>query len=367
MKLEKITARGAEGLYREVTTKIIYFRQYRKGRGEIKRSTRTTVLEEAKKERDRLSKEDRKTVNSASATKSALEKYNAWIERKKNQGKSAATITSMKASGNFFGLFLGKMLPAELSAEWWDTEFIPKTKYVRFKSRRNEHGEYVNEPVLRKTQRKFFNDRKWMTAFLEQCLRDGAIKSVPLLVNPDPEREPGKVYADEEIEALLNFAPHEDLYLAILMGVTMGMRRGEIFGLKSDRVDVKKGIIRLRAEDTKIRKARAFAISPATREMILSRAKAGPWIFPSKDSMSVPLHKDGYTNAWKTLKERTGVEGRFHFLRHTFLTKAFRAPGANAALICHYAGLSLEVAQKVYLHFDDDDTIQVAGLVQYAV
>lgn len=367
MKLEKITARGAEGLYRESTTKIIYFRQYRKGRGEIKQSTRTTVLEEAKRERDRIVRDGKKSSTSDGRT-SALDRYYSWIERKRNQNKSEGTLTSMESSGNFFSKFLDSMTEDEITSKWWDDVFIPKTKFLRFKPVFNKGtGEYTREEEVRSTPRKFFNDRKWMIAFLEQCLEDGLIKKVPVLADPDPERDPGKVYTDEEIETLLNMAPHEDLYLAILMGVTMGMRRGEIFGLKSDRIDTKNKIIRLRAQDTKIRKARSFAISPGTQDMILARAKAGPWIFPSKDDKSVPLHKDGYMNAWKGLKFKTGIVGRFHFLRHTFLTKAFRAPGANAALICHYAGLSLEVAQKVYLHFDDEDTKQVAGLVHYAV
>lgn len=367
MKLEKITARGAEGLYREATTKIIYFRQFKKERGEIKVSTRTTILDRAKSFRDEL------VIKSGGVKKrgqksTAFELYNQWIERKRSQNKSDATLTSMESSGNFFAKFFDMMMPGEIDAIWWDGVFVPQTKYLRFKPIKNrETGKWEREEYVRKTPRKFFNDRKWLTAFLEQCLEDRVISRVPKFVSPDPDREPGKVFTDDEIEKLVLNAQNEDLQLAILMGVTMGMRRGEIFKLRSDRVDIKKKMIRLKAEDTKIRKARAFALSPSTETLILARAKAGEWVFPSKTGQTTHLHVDGYMTAWRNLKAKTAITGRFHFLRHTFLTKAFRAEGSNAALICFYAGLSLEVAQQVYLHFDDDDTKQVAGLVHYAI
>lgn len=365
MKLEKITARGAEGLYRESSTKIIYFRQFRKGRGEIKVSTRTTLLDAAKTFRDALIQKSG-GPKKKNQRRTALEMYDQWVDRKRAQDKSAGTITSMVSSRNFFAKFFDSMMPDEITSEWWDLKFIPQTRYLKFKPVKNkETGVWEREEVVRKTPRKFYNDHKWLTAYLEQCLEDRLIVKVPKIENPDPERDPGKVYTDDEIDRLLLNSQNEDLYLAILMGATMGMRRGEIFKLRSDRVDLKARMIRLRKEDTKIRKARSFAISPDCWELISARARAGEWIFPSKSVEGAHLHIDGYMTAWKNLKAITGITGRFHFLRHTFLTKAFRAPGANAALICFYAGLSLEVAQKVYLHFDDEDTREVAGLVSY--
>lgn len=48
MKLDPVTGKGCENLYRHPKTGVIYFRVYRKGKGRIERSTRTTVLSQAK-------------------------------------------------------------------------------------------------------------------------------------------------------------------------------------------------------------------------------------------------------------------------------------------------------------------------------
>ncbi len=366
MKLDKLSGRGAEHLYRHPSSAIIYFRRYTTKTGEAYKSLRTKDLNEAKAIRDKMLGAKNQKAARTKQKKTALELYDESIERAHTLNKSPGTITSMKASRHFFELFLGDMMPDEVTADWWEKVFIPQTKFIRWKAFKDGDGNWQRKQMPNKKQRTFANDCKWIMAMLNRCVRDGLLDEVPEIINPDPEREPGKVYTDEEIGTLLGMAQNEDLALAIEMGATMGMRRGEIFALQADRVDIKASVIRLRAEDTKTRKKRSFAISPSTLERIVARARAGRWIFPSKADSSKPLHKDGYMTAWKNLKKMTGISGRFHFLRHTFLTKAFRTPGSNPALICFYAGLSLEVAQKVYLHFGDDDTRQVAGLVSYA-
>jgi integrase len=351
-KLEKLRARGCEGLYRDAYSKIIYYRKYRKGRSDTTKSLKTRDIEEAKLERDQLLENLYSGVKRAKAlskqAKTALELFDAWIARKEDQNKSKATIVSIKSSRAHFAPYLETMLPDEISAEWWETVYI---REVRAKTHRG---------------RRFFNDRKWLNSFLRQMQEDGILSRVPKLANPDSKESVGKVYSDEEVATLLNFAQNEDLHLAILMAATMGMRRSEIFQLRADRVDLEKSLIRLRREDTKTRRARAFSISPDVLPLLTQRAKSGSqWIFPSKEHKSQPLHKDGFYTAWNNLKITCSVEGRFHDLRHTFLTKAFNAAGANPSQICAYAGLSLEVAERVYLHLTEEDSRAVGGLVSY--
>lgn len=352
MKLEKIRARGCDGLYRDLETKIIYFRKFRTGRGELKKSLRTKDLEEGKRKRDNLLEQMSSSATRAKAlskqSKTALELFDAWIARKVDQNKSEATLVSIRSSRRHFAPYLETLLPDELTAEWWEAIYI---REVRSKTHRG---------------RKFFNDRKWLNGFLRQLQEDSVLARVPKLVNPDSKESVGKVYSDEEVETLLNFAQNEDLHLAILMAATMGMRRSEIFRLRADRVDLEKFLIRLRREDTKTRRARAFSISPAVLPFLKVRAKSGSqWIFPSKEHKNQPLHKDGFYTAWNNLKTMCSVEGRFHDLRHTFLTKAFNAAGANPSQICAYAGLSLEVAERVYLHLTEEDSRVVGSLVSY--
>lgn len=349
MRLEKLKAKGAENLYKHPKTGIIYFRQFKKGFGELCKSTKTANLELAKKVADEMRLSLLKREVRSRLPASALELFDQWVERKKVANKSQATITSILASRKHLEPYLYVMLPDQLTALWWEAVYIPES---RIRSGAN---------------RKFFNDRKWLKSFLIQLKHDQVIKHVPNLINPDPPLAPGKAFTDEEVGLLINFSS-DYLRLAILMAATMGMRRGEIFNLKWDRIEMSKQIISLRAEDTKTRKPRSFAISPAVLPELQERTNnRSDFVFPHRDNIAKPMDKDGFRTAWDNLKsvKNLNIEGRFHDLRHTFLTNAFKAPGANAALICHYAGLSLEVAVRTYLHFNEDDSRTVASLVQY--
>jgi integrase len=347
MRLEKLKARGCEHLYRHPKFKTFYFRRYTKETGEVTRSLRTTDLTEAKEKRDQMLRGSRKAVVQK---KTALELYDDWITRKKAMNLAPATIYSIENTRLTFAPWFAGMMPDEITADWWEAKYVPSTKKT--------HG----------GDRRFFNAYKWLNSFLKQLHEDGVIRKLPRIKNPDPKRSVGRVLSDEEVGTLLNFAQSEDLYLAILMASTMGMRRGEIYNLRAEDVNLAKGTIRLVAERTKTRKEREFAISPAALLLVWQRAQKGSqWIFPSKVNPCKAQHRDGYKTGWLNLKKMTGIKCRFHDLRHTFLTKAFAAPGANPALICHYAGLSLEVAERVYLHLNDEHSRQVAGLVTYDV
>lgn len=351
-KLEKLRGRGCDGLYRDAYSKVIYYRKYRKGRSDTTKSLKTKDIEEAKLERDKLLEKlysgALRVKSISKQAKTALELFDSWVARKEDQNKSGATIVSIKSSRKHFEPYLETMLPDEITAEWWESVYI---REVRAKTHR---------------ARKFFNDRKWLNSFLKQLQEDGILLRTPKLVNPDSKESVGKVYSDEEVSTLLNFAQNEDLHLAVLMAATMGMRRSEIFRLRADRVDLDKSLIRLRREDTKTRSARAFSISPSVLPFITERMKKGnQWLFPSREHKNQPVHKDGFYTAWNNLKVTCSVEGRFHDLRHTFLTKAFNAPGSNPAQICAYAGLSLEVAERVYLHLTEEHSRAVGGLVSY--
>lgn len=352
MKLDKITAKGAEHLYRHPKTGIVYFRQFKKGVGEVTKSTRTNDLSLAKIKADEFKiaflKKDK--IPKYKTNPTALELFEKWLLRKETLGAAGNTITSIKASRKYFDVYFRYMLPEEITAEWWESVYIPETK------------ELTKNPG-----RKFFNDRKWLIAFLRQLKDDGALMSLPTIRKVDRPTKVGKVYADEEIESLLNFAQNPDIHLAILMAVTMGMRRAEIFQLSIERIDLKKQVIHLRADDTKTKRSRSFAISndcwPLIKQRCVNNRK---WLFQSKFEPDRHLHLDGFHTAWINLKRTTAITGRFHDLRHTFLTKAFKSPDVNPALICYYAGLSMEVAERVYLHFSADDTTPMKSIVSYS-
>jgi len=345
MKLEKILGKANAGLYRHPKTGIIYICTSKVGKGRIQKSTRTTNLTEARLTADDIKFKFLGKRNPTAGRKLNKELFADFLKTK--EIKSPATYRRIKLCWRHFEYFLADAGPEDITEQWWESVYIPVKR-----------GEQPD--------RKFFNDRKTLRMYLLSLHRQGVIDRIPNLIDPDPERKSGKVFNDKEISALLAEA-NEDLKLQILMAVTMGMRKGEILLLALERIDAKRRIISLKAEDTKVRKARSFAISDAVWPLLEPRLRhPSGFLFPSRTGEAKPVDRGGNQTAWDGARNRAKVRGRFHDLRHTFLTKAFKTPGANAALICHYAGLSLEEAERTYLHFDVEDTRAIAKLVVFA-
>lgn len=336
---------GADGELRDV----IWVRFYRVGKGRLEESLKTTLLGEARDNRDkRIAEFLGEKPRNASKVFLIEEKFPEFLELKKH--KSAGTQASMKNQWeNHLKDGLGGVIVTDLNNDEW-------LKYVGRK--RETHPD-----------RKFFNDRKYLSMFTHWLYRNGLIPKLPNFEDVDPEIAEGLVYSEDQIKALLRHAEPE-IGLKILCGLTMGMRIGEINSLEWSQVDFKKKTIYLPAEKTKVRKERTFGISEACYDLLKQRAakSKGSAVFESPRNPNKTQGRDGHKAAWTKCKALAGVpeEYRFHWLRHTFLTRAFKK-SVNPALICEYAGLSLEEAQKTYLHFTVEDTRVVASLIEVPV
>lgn len=325
-----------------------WVKYYKASRGRLENSLKTRSLSDARILRDKKIADfvgQRMKVGSRIHLVEDL--FPEFLELKK--GKSAGTYRSIEVQWRrHLKDFFGGMAIDEVDNNAW-------LKYVNSKRRASP-------------DRKFFNDRKYLSMFLKWLHESELISSVPSLSDEDPEIDAGKAYTDDEIEGLLSCSMGV-LHLQILMAYTMGMRRGEIYSLEWKQIDWKKGTIFLPKEKVKTRQARTFAMSEEAKQALKFRfdcdGNKSRWVFPHPDDPSRCHGPDGTKYAWEKLLEETGIKGRFHDLRHTFLTKAFKQ-AVNPALICEYAGLSMEMAEKVYLHFDVDDTRVVAGLVKTA-
>lgn len=343
--MKKLTeVSGHKDLKRDPDSGKIYVRMFRQARKkELFKSTRTDNLREARKIADVLIQDYLGLKPKTSQIKLIEDLWVEYLETKSD--KSLATIDSIKNSGKHLIPFFGQNLPAEISSEYWE-------KYISVKRK--------NSP-----DRRFFNDWKWFGMFLGYLRENRYIDRKPKLRNPDPKRtESGKVYSTDEVSRLLSNS-NADLRLHILMGYTMGMRIGEILNLTWDRVDMVKQVVHLRAQDTKIRRARSFKLSKEVFELLGNcPSRTGP-VFPSPRDPGKTVGRSGNKSAWKTCKRVSNVVGRFHDLRHSFLTRAFKSSKGKVdlMLICEYAGLSIEQAQETYLHFTHEDTGVVAELV----
>jgi len=343
MRYERIPKKAH--MFRNLNTGILYFRKFKKGVGEIQKSCETKHIREAEDKileylRDYFGERQPEDKN---VRRIVEDEWKEFMSLQK--GKSAATYASMGFQSKHLLPFFGDLFVHEINEVIWE-------KYL-------ERQRAINPA------RKIFNDWKYFTMFLWFLQRQGKVPRVPKFRNPDGKTKKGRVYSDEELKALLANAG-EELDLQILMAMTQGMRIGEILSLEWWQVNFKTGEIYLPAEKTKIRKERTFKISVDVLPKLRARSEAstGGAVFASPKSPDATVRRDGNKSAWTTCRRKAKVRGRFHDFRHTFLTRAFGAPGSNPAHICHYAGLSLEEAQRTYLHFTADDSKAVANLVR---
>lgn len=357
MKFTEIGSSANDGLYR-ADNDIIYFRKYREGKGEIFRSCKTKDLTIARQRRDEFMSEIWGDKPKVIKRKTIGELWPVWRDGKA-QAKSKGTIDSIDSSFKNLSSYISDLFPDELTEDFWLTVYIPRKR----------------EEVSKRTgqsnpKRKFMNERKWTLAFLNHLKRQGVLSRVPKLINPDPERDRAEVFTEDEFSRLLDNADWS-LMAKLVMGRDHFMRRSEVAFLAWDRVDLNQRTIHLRAQDTKIRKPRTFPFNESLGCLFAilkaEQVKAGiesPFVFPSPGSPDKSILRDGFNRSWRACKTNAKVSNKkkYHWLRHTGLTLAFKRQRLGAAQICFFAGLSLETAQKTYLHFQTDDLIGIENL-----
>lgn len=256
--------------------------------------------------------------------------------------KSDATKLSIKGSWKHLKPIIGTRTLDDITGEFWTNEIIPTV-------RARTHPGF-----------KFFNMRKWLGMFSKWCEenRKGSRDwRKPRLVDPDPEIAKGRAYSIEETDRLYANAD-KILKPKLVMALEHFMRRSEIALCEMDFIDREKRIISLPARATKIRKARSFPYNDRLeahfQELDETYGKDRKFLFPSPVNRDRSIGREGFSSAWASCKRRAGVVGKFHWLRHTALTRALGALGANVMVICEIAGLRVEEAQRTYMHVSEE-------------
>lgn len=150
-----------------------------------------------------------------------------------------------------------------------------------------------------------------------------------------------------------------------------GMRPGEVRDLRKDRYDSATRTISLRKEDTKTRQARSFMVTKRIAAILDSRLPSdSPYFFSNERDHLKPMDK--HLRGWNsTLKHAFDPDNKGldipgytpHDIRHSYLTRMFKT-SQNPALICYQSGLSLDEAQKTYLHFEASDTRSIVAEIE---
>ncbi|HHY47493.1 MAG TPA: site-specific integrase [Firmicutes bacterium] len=189
-------------------------------------------------------------------------------------------------------------------------------------------------------------------------------------------RQTVKILTNEQVTALLEDAKTTPHYAPLLLAVTTGMRRGEIYGLKWQDIDLDKGIITVSRtivytpqdgiifKATKSRRGtRQITIPPITIEALRRhkeeqdkrKAICGDiyvdmdLVFDRGDGR--PHHPDSITMWFRKFLRKHGISDvSFHKLRHTHASLLLNA-GINPKVIQERLGhSSISVTMDIYGH-----------------
>jgi integrase len=144
-------------------------------------------------------------------------------------------------------------------------------------------------------------------------------------------------------------AEDEDMYLALMLALCTGMRRGEVFGLQWQDIDLIKGRLTVsRSYDgpTKTGKSRLVPVSSELEELLLARCPLKSY---NRSSRLVCVTFDPNPRL-RRMARKAGIreDFTFHTLRHTFATLALEA-GRSPKLVSTTLGhASLATTLNIY-------------------
>ncbi|WP_328956059.1 site-specific integrase [Kitasatospora purpeofusca] len=212
---------------------------------------------------------------------------------------------------------------------------------------------------------------------LEHAVREELIhKNVAKLVKvPAPDYRIGKGLTTAQAKLVLKELSGHRLHTLYVLALMLGMRRGELLGLRWSSVDLERGTLTvstnlqrvdgelrlvlpktLSSERTLPLPAPVLAALVAHRErQAVERAAAGmDWqendlVFPSR--IGTPYEPDNLRRSWHAVRGRLGLDDlRFHDLRHTCITLLLDL-GVPPHIVREIAGHSdVGVTMKVYAH-----------------
>jgi integrase len=196
--------------------------------------------------------------------------------------------------------------------------------------------------------------RRVLVVCLSDAMRDGiVIRNAAALARPPRVQEPRRRALDvAEVRRLLEAIQDDPDEAFITLAVTTGMRRGEIFGLRWQDVDLEAARLQVtgamaidgqggrhRVEPKTRRSRRLIALLPSTVAALKRRrstqrreqlAAGSAWQdregFIFTDAVGRPADNRALDDRWEAIRIRAGLPGlRLHDLRHTAATLALSA------------------------------------------
>lgn len=204
---------------------------------------------------------------------------------------------------------------------------------------------------------------------LNEALRDGIIlRNVARDVKPMrvESREPTTLQP-LQVQKLLRAVKGDRLEALYHVAVQMGLRKGELLGLKWSQVNLEAGTLRVAKATSKSKRTRTLGI-PASVLASLQRhcslqaseraVRGEDWednnlVFPS--DRGTPLDPSNLSRQFNVALQKAGLpKMRFHDLRHT-CASLLAAQGASPALVRDILGHSqVNITMDIYTHISSD-------------
>jgi len=222
------------------------------------------------------------------------------VKRKKSFERDKRSVEKLKG---FFGNQLLRHITPSLISEY-------QTKRMGEKSYRGKTTKpaTVNREIA-------CMKSMWNQATLNEKLEKNPTRGVKFL---QENNERDRILSSEEWERYKAKCPLWYLSIAVTAYRT-AMRKSEIIKIAPSRIDLKEGLIRLKAEDTKTSQARSIPIHPELMEVLNKAMKVRPINFDRvfhRDGK--PINAGHIRWAHERVCKKANIEGfNFHDFRHT--------------------------------------------------
>lgn len=371
-KWEKV----GENLYRNTQTRVVYVRIYRKGKGELYKSTGETKIGVARTIGEKIISEWMTGVlqvgrqyTVSEVCDMLLAELEQEFEAKRMDGSRKRRIRTFKKDNLYLRakptaeeLVLRKKRstpgPAPLKGtirQLFGDIFVDAIDEAFWKDWTENEGSRLG--------RNLFDIGKYLSKILNYAFRNKIITRKPAVFNPDPKVKKGRIYTEQEVLALFR-AADQVLQDKWVLANEAGMRTHEVSELPKTWVRLEEhegracAIVSLPAHFVKTGSktgfGREFMVFDQAYEVLRRRCAANPespWLFPSQKDPWKFESPTQQSRRWRAAFAAAGIEGkgRFYDGRHTFFdTKLFRQ-GRPIAEVSEYAGNSVATLQKDYI------------------
>lgn len=140
----------------------------------------------------------------------------------------------------------------------------------------------------------------------------------------------------------------------IVLALHCGLRRGELFSLGWSDIDLKRATLIVRGVVAKSGKTRVLPLNAAALEALKAwreQSRDTDLVFPSKETGE---RLDNVKKLWAGLRKETGIDARWHDMRHTFASRLLTA-GASIEIVRELMGHSDIATTAIYLHATEDE------------